>query len=190
VNLLIALFLTLSQALGVGDGSKPLLCVDRLTFDLRESVTKTGCLDSERSLGANAITKPKQSPTTLHPKVKLRFEVARRAALTEGVNLYIASGYRTVERQKFLFERAIKRYGSVSEATKWVLPPYLSNHPLGLAIDINYPDDPLGARWLEINGYRYGLCRVFDNEWWHFEASTPPGKSCPPRLKNAGKVLD
>jgi D-alanyl-D-alanine carboxypeptidase len=184
------LFLTLSQALGISEGSKSLFCADRVTFTLRESSTSEGCLENERSLGASAITKSKVGASGIHPKVNLRFKVAERAAREAGIKLYIASGFRTLERQRYLFERAILKYGSEKEAAKWVLPPHLSNHPRGLALDINYPGDKSGAAWLEKYGYRFGLCRVFDNEWWHFEATTSPGESCPPRLPDAGILLD
>jgi D-alanyl-D-alanine dipeptidase len=190
VNFAVALFLTLTQVLGLGEGSKPLFCADRTTLQLRESTVRSGCYETERSLGAASITKAKANATRLHPKLKLRFDVAQKAARSEGFNLYIASGFRTLERQQFLFQRAIAKYGSETEAAKWVLPPDLSSHPRGLAIDVNYPNDPSGAAWLEENGFRYGLCRVFDNEWWHFEATTIPGQPCPSRLKNAQELLD
>lgn len=182
---IVALFLTLNQILGIDTDVAPLFCADRITLELRATDTKSGCFESERSLGANVITKAKSNPVTLHPKVKLRFDVAQREASKEGVSIYIASGFRSLERQRFLFERALKKYGSETEAAKWVLPPYISHHPMGLAIDVNYPADPAGAAWLERNGWRFGLCRVFDNEWWHFEATTAPGTPCPPRLPNA-----
>lgn len=190
MNFAVALFLTLTQVLGLSDGKAPLFCADRTTLELRESTIRESCLKTERSLGATPITKAKKDAAALHPKLKLRFDVAQRVARNEGVNLYIASGFRTLERQLFLFQRAIAKYGSESEAAKWVLPPYISNHPRGLAIDVNYPSDPSGAAWLEESGFRFGLCRVFDNEWWHFEATTIPGQPCPPRLENAQKLLD
>jgi hypothetical protein len=31
-----------------------------------------------------------------------------------------------------------------------------------------------GARWLERHGYRYGLRRTVDHEWWHFEYFDQP----------------
>jgi len=185
----IALFLTLNHALGINVDALPLYCADRITLELRETDSDSGCLASERSLGSAPITKAKKDPVSLHPKVKLRFDVAQREASKSGVTLYIASGFRTIERQKLLFERAIKKYGTETEAAKWVLPPYVSHHPMGLAIDVNYPGDPVGAAWLEKNGWRFGLCRVFDNEWWHFEATTAPGSECPERLPNALSLL-
>ena len=60
-----------------------------------------------------------------------------------------------------------------------------SHHPQGLAIDVNYPGDKLGALWLEENGSRFGLCRVYANEWWHFEGVIAPGQACPPLAPNA-----
>jgi hypothetical protein len=33
--------------------------------------------------------------------------------------------------------------------------------------------------WLQKNGWKYGLCRRYDNEPWHFEALTSPGGHCP-----------
>jgi LAS superfamily LD-carboxypeptidase LdcB len=160
-------------------------CADRATLNIRISTTSLGCLENERSLGSGAITTPKVPAKSLHPKVELRFQVARAAAKQEGINLYISSGFRTLERQEYLFKRAIRKHGSYEAAVKWVAPPDVSRHPRGLAMDINYPNDPEGAKWLEIYGYRYGLCRVFENEWWHFEAATAPGETCPATYANS-----
>lgn len=91
----------------------------------------------------------------------------------------ITSGFRSYAVQAVLFEAAVKKYGSEEEAAKSVLPPDASHHPWGLALDINYPNDPLSAKWLEINGYKYGLCRIYKNEWWHFEGVAAPGRRCP-----------
>ena len=95
--------------------------------------------------------------TALHPDLQSRFDAAQAAAKQEGVNLYIQSGYRSFELQKKLFSDAIAKYGSADEASKWVSPPNISRHPLGLAIDVNYPADPSGANWLDQNGFKFGL---------------------------------
>lgn len=168
---------------------KDLLCAKQGVWTIRLSNTLDGCRTNERSLGAKAIITPRTPVTGIHPKLEVRFKAARAAASLAGVNLYIASGYRTQARQQYLFEEAIKKYGSETEAARWVLPPYLSHHPLGLAIDVNYPNDPKGAKWLERNGSRFGLCRIFDNEWWHFEAPIAPGGICPPRMKDASELM-
>jgi LAS superfamily LD-carboxypeptidase LdcB len=119
-----------------------------------------------------------------------RFKAAQMAAKKDGQTLYIASGYRTLSRQDNLFTQAVKRYGTVTEASKWVAPPLLSHHPWGIAIDVNYPDEPVGAGWLEINGSKFGLCRMYENEWWHFEPVIAPGWKCPPLVKDATFTKD
>jgi len=171
--------LTVSGPQGALGSDAPLHCASKVSYSVRITTVTEGCFVGEASLGTTGITTPKSLVKGLHPKVELRFKVARAAAKLDGVNLYISSGFRTVERQKYLFDRAVRRHGSYEEAVKWVAPPDVSRHPRGLAMDINYPGDPAGAKWLEIYGYRYGLCRVFDNEWWHFEAVTVPGETCP-----------
>jgi hypothetical protein len=115
----------------------------------------------------------------VHPLLIARFEAAQLTAANEGVRLYITSAFRSRERQAVLFADAVKKYGSESEAAKWVLPAQFSHHPDGLALDVNYPSDPYGAKWLEDNGARFGLCRVYANEWWHFEGVIAPGQICP-----------
>ena len=122
--------------------------------------------------------------------VKNRFLAAQSEAKKEGINLVITSGFRTAERQEYLFNRAIQKYGSAKEASKWVLPPDKSHHPDGIALDINYPGDPEDTKWLELNGYKYGLCRVYKNEWWHFEPVIAPGETCPPLVANALTKVD
>jgi LAS superfamily LD-carboxypeptidase LdcB len=114
-----------------------------------------------------------------------RFKAAQAAAKKDGQALYIASGFRTLARQKVLFANAVKKYGSEKEASKWVAPPLISHHPWGTALDINYPDEPVGAGWLEIHGSKFGLCRVFENEWWHFEPVIAPGWKCPALVPDA-----
>jgi hypothetical protein len=121
----------------------------------------------------------------IHPLLLTRFKTAAAFAKADGVRLFITSGFRTLDRQAFLFNREVEIRGSESEAAKWVLPPQYSHHPRGLAIDVNYPGDRLGALWLEENGSRFGLCRVYANEWWHFEGVIAPGQACPPLAPNA-----
>ena len=121
----------------------------------------------------------------LHPVLQKRFDVAQAFARGEGVDLQITSGFRSLARQEALFARAISEHGDETEAAKWVLPPQFSHHPKGLAIDVNYPYGPESAEWLERNGWRFGLCRVYANEWWHFEGVIAPGQSCPAPAPNA-----
>ena len=117
-----------------------------------------------------------------------RFLSAQAAAKEFGIEMSIDSGYRSPEKQNYLYQRAIKTYKSAEEAIKWVLPSDLSRHPWGLALDVNLNHDKSGASWLEANGATFGLCRVYVNEWWHFEPLTAPGGICPPLLPDASQV--
>ena len=167
------------------ESSIPLSCMNKITFEVRVTNTVKDCVATELSLGATEIKHGLNYPTKINSQLMVRFTAARAAAEKDGQRIYIASGFRTLERQKYLFATAVKKYGSEAEAAKWVAPPYVSHHPWGLAIDVNYPDEPIGAGWLEINGAKFGLCRVYENEWWHFEPVIAPGGTCPPLLADA-----
>jgi len=167
----------------------PLWCFESETGSLWRSVVKKGC-GSDESLGAGKISAPKTEVLDLDIHVKNRFLAAQSKAREEGIDLVITSGFRTAERQEYLYKRAIAKYGSAEEASKWVLPPDKSHHPDGIALDINYPGDPEDTKWLELNGYKFGLCRVYKNEWWHFEPLVAPGETCPPLVPNALTKVD
>ncbi|GAB2677252.1 M15 family metallopeptidase [Kribbella swartbergensis] len=123
----------------------------------------------------------------LSPTLKSRLTKAMAAAKRDGVTLQITSGRRSAAKQQRLFNEAIQKYGSYEAATRWVLPPQYSAHVQGKAVDIG----PAAAmRWLDKNGWRYGICRRYDNEPWHFEALTRPGTKCPPREPYSRPVPD
>lgn len=123
----------------------------------------------------------------LSPKLKARLKKAMTAAKTAGVTIRITSARRSAAKQQRLLNEAIRKYGSYKLATRWVLPPKYSAHVLGKAVDIG----PAAAmQWLNKNGWRYGVCRRYDNEPWHFEALTAPGTKCPPREPHAVAKAD
>jgi len=168
----------------------PLSCANKTNYAIRVSNVIKGCEKTELSLGAGAISRSLIRPDKLDKQLMNRFKAAQAAAKKDGQALYIASGFRTLSRQQTLFAQAVRRYGSVQEASKWVAPPLVSHHPWGVAIDVNYPDEPVGAGWLEINGSKFGLCRVFENEWWHFEPVIAPGWKCPALVPDATFSVD
>lgn len=146
------------------------------------------CPESFISLGNSRLTESATATGSIeemHPLLLARFNTAAEFAKADGVTLYITSGFRSLARQQMLFDREVAIRGSESEAARWVLPPNSSNHPRGLAIDVNYPNGRAEALWLERNGYRFGLCRVYANEWWHFEGVIAPGQACPEPAPNA-----
>jgi D-alanyl-D-alanine carboxypeptidase len=135
-------------------------------------------------------TKPSKTPTArttsydessadgLTPTLRQRLKRATAAAAKDGITVRITSARRSVAKQRKLLNEAIVKYGSRKAATRWVLPPEYSAHVKGRAVDIG----PQAAMtWMNQNGWRYGICRRYDNEPWHFEALTSPGKKCPAR---------
>ncbi|WP_278315171.1 M15 family metallopeptidase [Lolliginicoccus levis] len=118
----------------------------------------------------------------LDPLLALAYTLAVADARAEGVVISVTSGARSAEQQQALWEQGLATYGSPDEARRWVLPPDESTHVTGDAVDVGPRD---GAAWLQRNGFRYGLCQSFINEWWHFELATFPGTPCPRPLPDA-----
>ena len=105
----------------------------------------------------------------------------RRAATDaahDGVELHVNSGWRSPAYQEQLLREAVAKYGSEAEAARWVATPETSPHVAGDAVDIG----PRGAAaWLAKDGARYGLCRIYRNEPWHYELRPVAiGHHCPP----------
>jgi LAS superfamily LD-carboxypeptidase LdcB len=99
------------------------------------------------------------------------------AAAAAGVSMRVTSGWRSAEHQERLFAAAVVKYGSAERARRWVLPPAESAHVRGEAVDVG-PE--AAARWLELHGVRFGLCRRYANEAWHFERlAAAVGSACP-----------
>lgn len=167
----------------------PLLCFNIDNQELRVSDSESGCISPEESLGTAPIIHSEIRPTQLDRTFEVRFLAAQAAAKAAGFNIRITSGFRSQQLQERLFADAIAKYGSENEAAKWVLPKNISHHPWGTAIDLNYPGDQSSVKWLEENGSTFGLCRVYLNEWWHFEPVIAPGEPCPPMMANALESL-
>ncbi|MCC3324541.1 D-alanyl-D-alanine carboxypeptidase [Gordonia bronchialis] len=133
--------------------------------------------------------KAQAAPATsgLDPVLATAYRQAAATAHAQGVALDITSGRRSVAEQRRLWRSAIATYGSPQAARRWVLPPEQSTHVTGHAVDVG---PRAGARWLQTHGYRWGLCRTFVNEWWHFEVVTIRGLPCPPMWPDAAARAD
>jgi len=180
VRVFLAFLLAFLSINGVSYASDtiPLSCAKKTNYAIRISNVIKGCEKTEVSLGAGAIPRSLIRPNQIDKQLMNRFKAAQAAAKKEGQALYIASGFRSLDRQKVLFAQAVRK------------PPLVSHHPWGVAIDVNYPDEPVGAGWLEVNGSKFGLCRVFENEWWHFEPVIAPGWKCPALVPDATFSVD
>ena len=118
----------------------------------------------------------------LDPPLLDAIQQAASAASGDGVTMTITSGWRSPEFQQRLLNSAVAQYGSLAAAREYVQTPEASKHVVGEAVDVG----GVGAdQWLMANGARYGLCRIYANEVWHFELATDAVGNCPPLLPNA-----
>lgn len=130
-----------------------------------------------------ATSPPLRNTGGLAPSLDRALRRAQRAAAAEGVELRVTSGRRTRAEQARLFADAVTRYGSEAEAARWVAPPDRSAHVTGRAIDVG---PPAAAAWLTAHGAAFGLCRVYENEPWHFERRAgAAAHGCPARYADA-----
>ena len=103
----------------------------------------------------------------LDPTFSKNLEAMLRAA-PPNVRAEIFSGYRSPERQKELYEAAVKKYGSEAAARRWVAPPGHSFHNKGFAADLKFAS-PVARKWVHENAAKYGLYFPLSNEPWHIE---------------------
>lgn len=120
----------------------------------------------------------------------------KAAAEADGIAprlLTVTSGYRSVARQRQLWEDAVRRYGSPQAARKWVAPPGGSAHHTGRAVDLwlgtaNSSRNIAALRatapyrWLVCNAARFGFF-PYAVEPWHWEYNPPElatGRPAPP----------
>lgn len=113
-----------------------------------------------------------------------------RAASEDDVWLWVASGYRSVEEQKIIFDRAVNenlelgmdREEAEQEASRTIQLPGHSEHHTGLAVDFNDVDDGFEEtseyQWLYAHAAEYGFVQRYrsdktdvtgiDHESWHY----------------------
>jgi zinc D-Ala-D-Ala carboxypeptidase len=118
----------------------------------------------------------------LDPALLSALRAANADARREGIEIRIASGWRSIPYQRWLFDQAVKTYGSVEAAGRYVASPETSAHVTGKAVDVAPVDAQL---WLRAHGSAYGLCQTYANERWHFERATSPGGVCPALRRDA-----
>ena len=118
----------------------------------------------------------------LNPTLLTAIQNAATAASADGITMTITSGWRSPEFQQRLLDDAVQTYGSFASAREYVQTPQASKHVLGEAVDVG----GTGAdQWLIANGSRFGLCRIYANELWHFELAADAAGTCPPLRANA-----
>ena len=82
------------------------------------------------------------------------------AAKEDGLNLFVKSGFRSYETQKWLYENYVSRDGK-AEADRYSARPGHSEHQTGLGVDINKADSSFEgtpeAIWLANNCHQFGF---------------------------------
>jgi D-alanyl-D-alanine carboxypeptidase len=108
------------------------------------------------------------------------------AAKADGVQLVVASAYRSYEVQAANFQNAVRVYGSPEQANRYVARPGQPEHQMGTAVDFGgtssdwkpaFAGTSQGS-WLKANSYRFGFVLSYPQgmehitgytyEPWHF----------------------
>lgn len=88
------------------------------------------------------------------------FDEMAAAAASEGLNLYIASGYRSYDYQAGLYQRYVNRDGQAAADTYSARPGH-SEHQTGLALDLNSISDSFAntseGQWVAAHCQEYGF---------------------------------
>ena len=125
---------------------------------------------------------------SVREQTKKAFEEMAAEAEKGGIRLWILSGFRPYEYQKYLFERSVRLKGQ-EHADKYVARPGASQHQLGTAVDINsVENDFVNTKeyaWLKENAAKFGFSLSFPQgqedktgyafEPWHYRYITPEG---------------
>lgn len=127
----------------------------------------------------------------LAPDTAAAWRQMKRAALREGIELLLVSGFRSVSRQIELIRSKLAAGQTIEKILKVNAPPGYSEHHTGHAIDIATPGArPLTAEfttttayaWLTANAARFGFQQPYgpdnrfglDHEPWHWSRLALP----------------
>ena len=120
------------------------------TYYLPENYTPT---NSYSTLSDNC-------PTCLEKEVMEAYNEMKAQTVTLGLNIYIASGYRSYNTQNYLYNNYVARDG-VAAADTYSARPGHSEHQTGLAFDLNSVSSAFGytdeGKWIKDNCYLYGF---------------------------------
>jgi D-alanyl-D-alanine carboxypeptidase len=158
----------------------PVPAPDPLTIGQAATDTYGGWIPNGQTLSPFDVSNP--ALAQLDPRLLNAIQDAARAAAAQGVDLRIASGWRSKGFQQQLLEDAVGKYVNVDIARQFVASPDVSKHVVGQAVDVAPVD---ADNWLIRNGAQFGLCQIYANELWHFELAVDQQGNCPPLRPNA-----
>lgn len=147
-----------------------------------DAVIKDGVLYVDGILVANkTYSLPSNYGNGLTSETKEAFERMKKAAASEGLNIYISSGFRSYNLQSSIYNGYVSRNGK-KEADTYSARAGHSEHQTGLAFDVNdisqaFANTKEGI-WLDKNAYKYGFILRYPKdknnvtgyiyEPWHF----------------------
>lgn len=140
-----------------------------------------------------------RSTTSLDRTLMSAWRTMQADASSQGLNIYIASAYRSYSYQVNLYNSYVARDGKAAADT-YSSRPGNSEHQTGLCFDLNSIDDSFGdtaeGRWVNDNCYKYGFCIRFPKgkdaytgyqyESWHLRYV---GKDLAAKLYNNGNWI-
>lgn len=107
------------------------------------------------------------NPGKIKDNVLKAFNRMKDDAYSDGIILWIASGFRSYEKQEELYSHYVKEYGR-KKADTFSARPGHSEHQTGLALDLNIVDSSFEgtkeAIWLCKNSYKYGFIIRYPKE--------------------------
>lgn len=105
-----------------------------------------------------------RSSTCLDKTLMSAWNTMLKDATAKGLNIYIASGYRSYNYQVNVYNRYVKSDGA-SVADTYSSRPGNSEHQTGLCFDLNTIEDSFQytneGKWVNDNCYKYGFCIRF-----------------------------
>ena len=105
-----------------------------------------------------------RSNKSLDKDLMTAFRKMQADATAKGLNIYIASGYRSYDYQVGLYNRYVANDGKAAADT-YSSRPGNSEHQTGLCFDLNSIEDSFQytseGKWVNDNCYKYGFCIRF-----------------------------
>ena len=105
-----------------------------------------------------------RSNTSLDKDLMTAFRKMQADATAKGLNIYIASGYRSYDYQVSLYNRYVANDGKAAADT-YSSRPGNSEHQTGLCFALNSIEDSFQytneGKWINDNCYKYGFCIRF-----------------------------
>lgn len=173
---------TVNGTLTITNPSNPLVLVNKEHYLPSDYVPELTRPNVQFVFGDQELNK-----ALMRPEAARHLEDMFKAASRAGINILATSGYRSYDRQQYLFQQEVEESGR-EEAKTVVAIPGTSEHQTGLTMDITSPSVDYGlverfgeteeGRWLANHAYKYGFILRYPEgkenvtgyqyEPWHF----------------------